>query len=129
MDRKVGTLSLVAGKKNTLWCIDWDTKAQKSHCLLYFLFYHILREEVVRVLSPSSSDLHHMPSAPGAYISTSDRCLSSICWLVTHIKRSQERKDRSTFPKQGDRVSSGLTQQRKQHVKMGEPEGVKHGEM
>lgn len=48
-------------------------------------------------------------------LATSDRCLPSIWWLVTHIEREKKRGDTGkkgsfTFPKQGDRASSGLIQ-------------------
>lgn len=43
-------------------------------------------------------------------LATSDRRLPSIWWLLTHIKKDTGKKGSLTFPKQGDRTSSGLTQ-------------------
>lgn len=41
-------------------------------------------------------------------LATSDRCLPSIWWFLTHIKRDTGKRGRFTFPKQGDQTSSGL---------------------
>lgn len=55
-------------------------------------------------------------------LATSDCCLPPIWWLLTHMKKDTGKKGRSTFPKQETKHPLGLyKQQRKQHVKMGDP--------